>query len=256
MRRRGLLIVLWLVGTVVATTVVFQAVRVMTDNLGARSSDANNPGRALPSTTTIGRPAGATTSTQTTAAVTTADATTTVPEPTTEPTTASSETAPEPAPGGSIGSAGGGSRPATPGSTVRGQVTQAPPATQAPAVTPAPTAPPATNPPPTNPPETAPPTAPPTPPTTTARSSAICTPALPIMHAGKNLLGVDKCVETYPVTRVYAANPRVNQDLNYSFNVVSRGPAVVVVTFSGANTYICRAGPDGNGDWFQGCDPA
>ena len=40
MRRRGLLIVLWMVGTVVATTVVFQAVRVMTDNLGARSNDA------------------------------------------------------------------------------------------------------------------------------------------------------------------------------------------------------------------------
>ena len=232
-----------MVGTVVATTVVFQAVRVMTDNLGARSNDANNRSGQLPSTTTIARPTGSSSSAQATTVPATVEATTTTE---TEPTTASSQ--PEPVIVGPTDPSTGDTRSTTPLTTPRGQASN-PPATKPPAVTPTPAPPPNTPAPPPPSPAADPPTAAAT---TTTRPVIPATCEAKVLSAGANKVSVNRCTEASPPYHVYAAVLRVVPVVPYAFQVVSPGPAAEV-RFNGPTNWLCTAGATDAGDWDAHC---
>ena len=234
-----MLVLLWLVGTAVATGVVFQAVNGMTNTFRRASEGASfaagkpKPKPATP-TTTLGsvvvRPTTVTPVTE---------ATTTTTPPATVATVATDLLAPEttdvsgPEPAGSATSTGTRTTVGPLGSVPLPRPTPGPGVTNAPPVTPSPTpAPtPATEPTaPTTPPQTAPPTTPPA-----AAPQCVRTQTKKVV-AGANYFFVSFCPDADGVSLVRAL---VHQVPGYAARVNDAGPPVVDVTFSGPSTYHC-----------------
>jgi hypothetical protein len=63
---------------------------------------------------------------------------------------------------------------------------------------------------------------------------------------------VSRCQENSPPYRTYAASPQPFQAFNYAPHIVTSSP-IAEVTFTGPTNYVCRAGADEGGAWFEGC---
>ena len=237
MRRKVLLVLLWLAGTAVATGVVFQAVILMTNTFREAGQDsgviAAGKRTAAATTTTLPAVPSVASATAVTAA-TPAVPTTTSPVTSVElATTTTNEVPPDETGQPGVSATGSatstGTRTTVPVVTPTTSRTTPPPVatTAPPTVTPAPTAPSPTEPPPPPPPTTPPP---PPPPTT---SGASCSPfSWRRYAAGPNSFSVKLCPDD--TVRFFPGSAKVA--VGYSVTVNQPGPPSVEITFSGTDS--------------------
>lgn len=239
MRRRVLLVLLWLAGTAVATGVVFQAVILMTNTFREAGQDSGvvAAGKRKAEATTTTLPAVPSVASATVVTAATSAVSTTLSSVTSVDVATPAITEAPPTETGQPGVSATGSATSTGTRTTVAVATPttsrtAPPpiaTTSPPVVTPAPTAPP-----PTEPPTPAPTTAPPLAPTTTA--SGCGTPQPRRYPAGPNSFSVLLCTESDTV-RYIAGSAKVA--VGYAVRVNQSGPPEVEITFTGSSVYHC-----------------